>query len=80
MLIVLHETIHLKHTQSAKNTAKTSTVPTANSSTTWNEPDSAYARYPKNHVLETESGHIKEYDDTSGQERIHEYHNKGNIL
>ena len=62
----------------AKNTAKTSTVPTANSSTTWNEPDSAYAAaYPKNHVLETESGHIKEYDDTSGQERIHEYHTKG---
>ena len=63
---------------SAKNTAKTSDVPTANSSTTWNEPDSAYAAsYPKNHVLETESGHIKEYDDTSGQERIHEYHTKG---
>ena len=63
---------------SAKNTAKTSTVPTANSSTTWNEPDSAYAAaYPKNHVMETESGHIKEYDDTSGQERIHEYHTKG---
>ena len=63
---------------SAKNTAKTSTVPTANSSTTWNEPDSAYAAaYPKNHVLETESGHIQEFDDTSGQERIHEYHTKG---
>ena len=62
----------------AKNTAKTSTVPTANSSTTWNEPDSAYAAaYPKNHVLETESGHIQEFDDTSGQERIHEYHTKG---
>ena len=63
---------------SAKNTAKTSTVPTANSSTTWNEPDSAYAAaYPKNHVLETESGHIQEFDDTRGQERIHEYHTKG---
>ena len=63
---------------SAKNTAKTSDVPTANSSTTWNEPDSAYAAsYPKNHVMETESGHIKEYDDTSSAERIHEYHTKG---
>ena len=62
----------------AKNTAKTSTVPTANSSTTWNEPDSAYAAsYPKNHVMETESGHIKEYDDTTDKERIHEYHKKG---
>ena len=62
----------------AKNSAKTSDVPTANSSTTWNEPDSAYdASYPKNHVLETESGHIKEYDDTTDKERIHEYHTKG---
>ena len=66
---------------SAKNTAKTSTVPTANSSTTWNEPDSAYdASYPKNHVLETESGHIKEYDDTSGQRENTRVSHKGNIL
>ena len=57
---------------------RTTEVATANSSTTWNEPASAYAAsYPKNHVMETESGHIKEYDDTSGQERIHEYHTKG---
>ena len=63
---------------SAKNTGRTTGVAIANSSTTFNEPASAYAAsYPKNHVLETESGHIKEYDDTSGQERIHEYHTKG---
>ena len=63
---------------STKNAAKTSSVPVANSSTTWNEPDSPYAAtYPYNHVFETESGHIKEFDDTSGQERIHEYHTKG---
>ena len=42
---------------------RTTEVATANSSTTWNEPKSAYAAsYPKNHVMETESGHIKEYD------------------
>ena len=63
---------------SAKNTGRTTGVAIANSSTTFDEPTSAYAAsYPKNHVLETESGHIKEYDDTSGQERIHEYHTKG---
>ena len=63
---------------SAKNTGRTTGVAIANSSTTFDEPTSAYAAsYPKNHVLETESGHIKEYDDTSGQERIHEYHKKG---
>ena len=63
---------------SAKNTGRTTGVAIANSSTTFDEPASAYAAsYPKNHVMETESGHIKEYDDTSGAERIHEYHTKG---
>ena len=33
--------------------------------------------YPFNHVLETESGHIREYDDTPEHERIHEYHTTG---
>ena len=45
---------------------------------TRNEPPSPYnALYPKNHVFESESGHIKEYDDTPGFERIHEYHASG---
>ena len=61
-----------------KDSKRTQEVTTANSTGSWNEPKSAYAAaYPKNHVMETESGHIKEYDDTSGQERIHEYHTKG---
>ena len=56
-------------------------------SITWNEPkttdktssgETRYsAVYPKNHVFESESGHIKEYDDTVGAERIHEYHKAG---
>ena len=33
--------------------------------------------YPYNHVLETEGGHIKEYDDTPYAERIYEKHNSG---
>ena len=33
--------------------------------------------YPYNHVLETESGHIKEYDDTPYAERIYEKHRSG---
>ncbi len=32
------------------------------------------AAYPYNHVFETESGHIKEFDDTPGEERIQELH------
>ena len=42
------------------------------------EPSYAYeAEYPFNHVWESESGHIKEFDDTTKKERIHEYHRTG---
>jgi hypothetical protein len=45
---------------------------------TWNQPEIPYnALYPYNHVYETESGHIREYDDTPGFERIHERHRSG---
>ena len=44
----------------------------------WNQPTRRWAsQYPYNHVYETESGHIREYDDTPGAERIHEYHRAG---
>ena len=44
----------------------------------WSEPYSAYAaEYPYNKVNESESGHIKEIDDTPGSERIHDYHKSG---
>ena len=44
----------------------------------WNEPETEYAAtYPRNHVFETEGGHLKEYDDTPGKERIHERHASG---
>ena len=44
----------------------------------WSEPPSPYAaEYPYNHVYESESGHIREYDDTAGAERIHERHKSG---
>jgi uncharacterized protein (TIGR02594 family) len=44
------------------------------------EPASPYAaEYPFNHVMETESGHIKEYDDTPGAERIREKHRSGTL-
>ncbi len=42
------------------------------------EPTSSYAaKYPFNHVYESESGHVKEFDDTEGEERIREYHTAG---
>jgi hypothetical protein len=46
--------------------------------TIWNQPEIPYnATYPYNHVYETESGHLKEYDDTPNNERIHERHRSG---
>ena len=45
---------------------------------TWDELKSAYKpTYPYNHVMETKSGHVREYDDSPKEERIHEYHKKG---
>ena len=38
------------------------------------------AKYPTNHVFETETGHYVEFDDTEGNERIHLYHKKGTFI
>jgi hypothetical protein len=38
------------------------------------------AKYPSNHVFETESGHYVEFDDTTGNERIHLFHKKGTFI
>ena len=42
--------------------------------------DSYKAKYPYNHVTETESGHIIEIDDTEGSERIHVFHKSGTFV
>lgn len=65
----------------AKNSGLEAGVSTAGfkgDGSTWSEPASPYAAvYPHNHVYESESGHVKEYDDTPGAERIHEFHKSG---
>lgn len=44
----------------------------------WKEPKSPYAaKYPYNVVEVTESGHVTEYDDTPGAERINVQHRTG---
>jgi len=44
----------------------------------WEEPYTPYAaKYPFNHVTESQSGHIFEVDDTPGAERLHTYHRSG---
>jgi hypothetical protein len=51
---------------------------TASDTDTWSQPAISYnAVYPYNHVFESESGHIKEYDDTANATRIHERHRSG---
>ena len=45
---------------------------------TFDQPTIPFAAvYPRNHVYESESGHIQEYDDTPDNERIHERHRTG---
>jgi hypothetical protein len=45
---------------------------------TFDQPEIPYAAvYPYNHVYESESGHLMEYDDTNGHERIHQRHKTG---
>jgi len=45
---------------------------------TFDQPEIPYlATYPYNHVYESESGHIVEFDDTPNNERIHERHRTG---
>ena len=47
----------------------------------WDEPDSAYcAQYPHNHVIESESGHVIEMDDTPERQRLHLYHRTGTFV
>ena len=52
--------------------------PNADEETGSYQPSSGYAPvYPYNNVMETESGHVKEYDDTPSAERIMERHKSG---
>lgn len=45
------------------------------------EPASKYkARYPYNNTMTTRSGHILEFDDTPGSERVQVYHKSGSYL
>jgi hypothetical protein len=63
---------------SIRNTIRGVIANEATDAERWDQPTIPYAAvYPYNHVYESESGHIKEYDDTAGAERIHERHISG---
>ena len=68
-----HASKDLKHTLTADWTTATGTASHPAS------PQSS-AKYPTNHVFETESGHYVEFDDTAGNERIHLFHKKGTYI
>ena len=62
----------------AKQASRELGIPSPMDSGSWNMPEVPYsAKYPYNHVRETESGHIQEFDDTPGYERIHTMHRSG---
>jgi len=68
-----HASKDLKHTLTENWTTATGTA-TQPAST------QSSAKYPTNHVFETESGHYVEFDDTAGNERIHLFHKKGTYI
>ena len=66
----------------ASNSVKTASDSWSTASGSASQPASTQssAKYPYNHVMETESGHYLEFDDTSGSERIHLYHKAGTFI
>jgi len=65
-----------------KEDARKKDVEVANSKDDkWDQPLSPYfASYPYNHVIESESGHVVEMDDTDGNERINIWHKTGSFI
>jgi predicted chitinase len=61
-----------------KDSTRATGIPRSLGLGTWDQPAAPFgAQYPYNKVFESESGHIQEWDDTPGQERIHTYHRAG---
>jgi predicted chitinase len=61
-----------------KDSTRVTGVPKPLNLGSWDQPNAPFgAKYPFNKVFESESGHIQEFDDTPGQERIHTYHRSG---
>lgn len=56
-------------------------VPEEDTRIMFTEPKSAYAaQYPYNHVYQSESGHVQEFDDTPGAERYRLKHTAGTYV
>lgn len=61
-----------------KESQRTINVPIALGGGSFSQPQIPFgAKYPYNQVRETESGHVQEFDDTPGYERVQTYHRSG---
>ena len=67
--------------QAGLNMLFTDKVGGASAGGNWSEPASPYAaQYPHNHARQTASGHVEEWDDTPGAERVHIFHRSGSFV
>ena len=79
-------------TEAGTFTGSGASASTEDSNYYWNEPNARYGGtstnetefetstsscYPFNHVRQSEAGHVEEWDDTPGAERLHKYHSSG---
>lgn len=63
-----------------KDQTRTTGIP-APFKSSWEQPIAPFGgRYPYNKVMETESGHVMMFDDTTGHETVSIYHRKGSFL
>lgn len=64
-----------------KEEARIKSVPVANSGSTWDQSPIPYGTvYPNNKVIASESGHLFEFDDTPGSERVNLHHSAGTFF
>lgn len=64
-----------------KDANRRKSIHIALSGATWSQPDIPYnAKYPFNHTYTSESGHVMEFDDTLGSERVNIHHKAGTFL
>lgn len=64
-----------------KQRSETLTGSSGANGSSWSEPESSYAaKYPDNKVYKSKSGHIMEFDDTAGAERVHVFHKNGSFI
>jgi len=63
-----------------KDSIRNAEIPSVNDSK-FNQPAAPYASmYPYNKVMESEGGHVLEFDDTPNAERVNLYHRKGSFI